>query len=238
MRQSSWSGWASIRSHLPRWAGVPLLVAVVIMVSLGWVMFARGMFPADGTVTFPSAPYWSERGVVINHVESGVSGLRVGDCVVAVDGRPLEELVRNGPVRIYQVGDVIRYDVRRSGALLNQDCSGPLAGIEVTLTPYRFDLVLREHASVLLLASFMLALGAFLVAVRPRSGAPRALLAAGCLYLFSVTASPFGVQIVDLASGPRLWPYVIGDTANALFWGALLLMTASLPPQRLPPACL
>jgi two-component system, NarL family, sensor kinase len=238
MRQSSWSGWASIRSYLPRWAGVPLLVAVVIMASLGWVMFARGTFPADGTVTFPSGPYWSERGVVINHVESGVSGLRVGDCVVAVDGRPLEELVRNGPVRIYQVGDVIRYDVRRSGALLNQDCSGPLASIEVTLTPYRFDLVLREHASVLLLASFMLALGAFLVAVRPRSGAPRALLAAGCLYLFSVTAWPFGIQIVDLASGPRLWPFVIGDTANALFWGALLLMAASLPRQRLPPRML
>ena len=34
MRQPSWSGWASIRSNLPRWAGVPLLVAVVIMASL------------------------------------------------------------------------------------------------------------------------------------------------------------------------------------------------------------
>jgi two-component system, NarL family, sensor kinase len=38
-----------------------------------------------------------------------------------------------------------------------------------------------------------------------------------------------------LASGPRLWPFVIGDTANALFWGALLLMAASLPRQSLPP---
>src|SRR5688572_1489387 len=80
----------------------------------------------------------------------------------------------------------------------------------------------------------MLALGAFLVAVRPGSGAPRALLAAGCLYLFGLTVWPFGIQIVDLASGPRLWPFVIGDTANALFWGALLLMTASLPKQGLP----
>ena len=126
MRQPSWSGWASIRSSLPRWAGVPLLVAVVIMASFGWVL-ARGMSPADGTVTFPSEPYWSERGVVINDVQSGVSGLRVGDCVVAVDGRPLEELVRNGPVRNYEVGDVIRYDVRRSDASLDRDCSGSLA---------------------------------------------------------------------------------------------------------------
>src|SRR5215217_112348 len=116
MRQPSWSGWASIRSNLPRWARVPLLVAVVIMGSLGWVVFARGTFPADGTVTFPSAPYWSERGVVINEVVSGNSGLRVGDCVVAVDGQALEDLVRNGPVRTYRVGDVIRYDVRRSDA--------------------------------------------------------------------------------------------------------------------------
>jgi two-component system, NarL family, sensor kinase len=235
MRQASWSGWASIRSHLPRWAGVPLLVAVVIMASLGWVILARGTSPADGTVTFPSAPYWSEHGVVINDVVPGVSGLRGGDCVVAVDGRPVEDLVRNGPVRIYNVGDVIRYDVRRGDTTLHRDCTGQLASIEVTLTSYRFGSVLREHASALLLACFMLALGAFLVAVRPRSGAPRALLAAGCLYLFGRTVWPFGIQVVDLASGPRLWPFVIGDTANALFWGALLLMAASLPRLSLPP---
>jgi len=234
MRQPSWSGWASNQSSLPRWVGVPLLVAVVILASLGWVVLARGTSPADGTVIFPSAPYWSERGVVINDVVPGVSGLRVGDCVVAVDGRPLEDVVRNGPVRIYNVGEVIRYDVRRSDATLNRDCSGQLASIDVTLTPYRFSSVLRKNASVLLLACFMLALGAFLVAVRPRSGAPRALLAAGCLYLFGRTVWPFGIQIVDLATGPRLWPSVIGDIANALFWGALLLMAASLPRQNLP----
>jgi signal transduction histidine kinase len=204
------------------------------MVSFGWVLLARGMFPADGTVTFPSAHYWSERGVVINKLRPGVSGLRVGDCVVAVDGRPLEDVARNGPLRIYNRGDVVRYDVRRSDAPLDRECSGSPASIEVTLTAYRFGSVLRQRGSVPLLACFMLALGAFLVAVRPRLGAPRALLAAGCLYLFGVTARSFGIQVVDLASGPRLWPFVIGDTANALFWGALLLMAASLPRESLP----
>jgi hypothetical protein len=47
---------------------VPLLVAVVIMASLGWVILARGSSPADGTVTFPSAPYWSRHGVVVNEL--------------------------------------------------------------------------------------------------------------------------------------------------------------------------
>jgi signal transduction histidine kinase len=235
MRQPSWSGWVSIPSHLPRCVGVPLLVGVVIVASLGWIIFARGTSPADGTVTFPSAHYWSERGVVVNELLPGASGLYVGDCVVAVDGRLLEDLVRNGPARIYKVGDVVRYDVRRSDATLDRDCSGSEASIEVTLTSYRFGSVLRENASVLLLAGFMLALGAFLVAVRPRSGAPRALLVAACFYLFGLTARPFGIQVVDLASGPRLWPFVIGDTAKALFWGALLLMAASLPRQSLPP---
>jgi len=172
---------------------------------------------------------------VVNELLPRSSGLLVGDCVVAVDGRLLEDLVRNGPVRVYQVGDVLRYDVRRSGAPANRDCSGPRASIEVTLTAYRFGSVLRENASVLLLAGFMFALGAFLVAVRPQSGAPRALLVAACLYLFGVTARPFGIQVVDLASGPRLWPFVIGDSAKALFWGALFLMAASLPRQSLPP---
>jgi hypothetical protein len=41
-------------------------------------------------------------------------------------------------------------------------------------------------------------------------------------------AWPFGIQVVDLASGPRLWPLVIGDTAKVLFRGALLLMAATL----------
>jgi signal transduction histidine kinase len=234
MRQPSWSGWASIRLKLPRGAGVPLLVAVVIIASLGWVLLARGMFPTDGTVTFPSAPYWSERGVVINRLLSGVSGLRVGDCVVAVDGRPLEDLVRTGPGRNYAVGDMIRYDVRRSDAPLNQQCSGPLTSVEVTLTAYQFSSVLRPSASVLVLACFMLALGTFLAAVRPGSGAPRALLAASCFYLFGVTVWPFGIQVVDLASGPRLWPFVIGEAAKVFFWGALLLMAASLPRHSLP----
>jgi hypothetical protein len=55
------------------------------------------------------------------------------------------------------------------------------------------------------------------------------------LYLFGLTVWPFGVQVIDLVSGPRLWPFVVGDTANALFWGALLLMAASLPRESLPP---
>jgi signal transduction histidine kinase len=235
MRQPSWSDWASIRSHLPRWVGVPLLVAVVIMASLGWVVLARGSSPADGTVTFPSAPYWSRHGVVVNELLPGNSGLQVGDCVVAVDGRRLEDLVRNGPARNYHVGDVVRYEVRRNGAPLNRDCSGPQSSIEITLVPYQFSSVLSEHASVLALACFMLTLGAFLTAVRPRSGAPRALLVAACLYPFGVTEWPFGTQVIDLASGPRLWPFVLGDIANTLFWGALLLLATSLPRQRLPP---
>jgi signal transduction histidine kinase len=133
------------------------------------------------------------------------------------------------------VADVVRYDVRRNGEALNRDCSGPEATIEITLTRYQFSSILGEHASVLALACFMLALGAFLIAVRPRSGASRALLVAACLYPFGVTEWPFGTQVLDLASGPRLWPFVIGDIANTLFWGALLLLATSLPRQRLPP---
>jgi two-component system NarL family sensor kinase len=238
MRQPSWSSWASIRSNLSRWAGVPLLVAVVIMASLGWVILARGSSPADGTVTFPSAPYWSRRGVVVNELLPSNSGLRVGDCVVAVDGQRLEDLARNGPARVYHVADVVRYEVRRSGAPFNRDCSGPQTSLEITLTRYQFSSILSEHASVLALACFMLALGSFLIAVRPRSGAPRALLVAACLYPFGVTEWPFGTQVIDLASGPRVWPFVIGDIANTLFWGALLLLATSLPRQRPPPRSL
>jgi two-component system, NarL family, sensor kinase len=235
MRQSSWPDWVSIRSRLPRWAGVPLLVTVVIMASLGWVVLARGSSPADGTVTFPSAPYWSRRGVVVNELLPSNSGLQVGDCVVAVDGQRLEDLARNGAARVYHVGDVVRYEVRRSGAPFNRNCSGPQSSIEITLTRYQFSSILSEHVSVLALACFMLALGAFLIAVRPRSGAPCALLVAACLYPFGVTEWPFGTQVIDLASGPRVWPFVVGDIANTLFWGALLFLATSLPRQRMPP---
>jgi signal transduction histidine kinase len=60
------------------------------------------------------------------------------------------------------------------------------------------------------------------------------MLVAACLYPIGLTEWPFGTQIVDLASGPRLWPFLIGDIANALFWGALLLLATSLPRPVLP----
>jgi signal transduction histidine kinase len=146
----------------------------------------------------------------------------------------LEDLARNGPAATYRAGDVVTYLVRRSAAPINRDCTGPEASVAVTLTDYRFGQVLTQHTSVIPLAFSMLALGTFLVAVRPRAAAPRALLVAACLYPFGLTEWPFGTQVIDLATGPRLWPFVIGDTANALFWGALLLLATSLPRQRLP----
>jgi hypothetical protein len=88
---------------------------------------------------------------VINELLPSSSGLHFGDCVVAVDGRLLEDLVRSGPVRIYDARDVLHYDVRRSGAPFNRDCSGPLSSIDVTLTTYRFRSVLGEHSIVLAL---------------------------------------------------------------------------------------
>jgi hypothetical protein len=53
-------------------------------------------------------------GVVVNELVQGNSGLLVGDCVVAVDDRRLEDIARNGPARDYHVGDVVRHEVLRN----------------------------------------------------------------------------------------------------------------------------
>ncbi|WP_344808246.1 sensor histidine kinase [Microlunatus ginsengisoli] len=170
---------------------------------------------------------------MVDELASSTGPLRVGDCVVAVDGVPLEALIRDRPGHAYHVGDIVRYQIRRSGTSASSQCTGPLTEVSVVLDRYRPAVVLGQHPSVLPLAVCLLALGSFLVAVRPRLRATRALLIAACLFPFGMTEWPFGTQVVDLAAH-RLWPFVIGDTANALFWGALLLMAVSLPRRQLP----
>lgn len=46
---------------------------------------------------------------------------------------------------------------------------------------------------------------------------------------FGASAWPFGTQVVDVANGPRLWPFVVGDAANGLLWGALLHFSLVFP---------
>ena len=143
--------------------------------------------------------------------------LREGDLVTSVNGRSLEEWASGN----YDLPDgATDYTVTRG----DDWCV-----VAVTIGTYPWLSQFRDHALVLPLVFLMWAMGAFVFLQRPRDSAARALFAMAVLLPYGATAWPFGTQIIDLLNGPRLWPFVVGDTANALLWGAVLHFALVFP---------
>jgi Signal transduction histidine kinase len=207
-------------------AGWPAVVLVVLAVlaPVMWVAALRATGVSDGTTTYPAAPPWSSAGVVVADVVGG-SALRPGDRVVAVDGVPLADLVvtplEPGPL----VGDTLRYSVVRDGVTTM---------VDVPVTAYPLGAQIAAHAGALPLVVLMVAMSSFVFLKRPRDRAARALFVTAAVFPLGITAFPLATQVVDLVDGPRLWPFVLGDIANTLAWGALLHFTLVFPEGRVP----
>ena len=201
-----------------------LVLALVVVPPGIWLVLARATSPGDGTLTYQTD--WTAGGAgllrsagVESRQESRTCdpSLREGDLVTHVNGRGLDawasgnHVVPDGP---------LEYTIQR-GEL---QCD-----VAVTIGTYPWLNQLRDHALVLPLVVVMWAIGAFVFLRRPRDSAARALFAMAVLLPCGATAWPFGTQIIDLLHGPRLWPFVVGDTANALLWGAVLHFALVFP---------
>lgn len=202
-----------------RWVA---LVAAVVLAPILWVIAARGSALSDGTTTYPNAPAWSAAGAVIDEVV-GPGALLVGDRVVAVDGKPLDDLV-TGP-RDLVVGQPLRYSVLRGGEPTE---------VEVVVSRYALTARVAAHVTALPLVVLMVAVASFVFLQRPRDRAARALFVTAAVFPWGTTAFPLGAQVIDLIDGPQLWAFMIGDIANAMAWGALLHFTLVFPLGRPP----
>ncbi|MFS8098983.1 histidine kinase [Lentzea alba] len=206
-----------VRWH--RWHGVLLVVSVTVL-AVVWICTARTVAPADGTSTYPSTPLWRNSVQIADVVLQ--PHLQAGDVVVAVDGRPLADWLDPGPMREFRQGDVLTYTVYRGGERMD---------VPVTVLRYPLGEMSRTHLTAVPFMVFLLVVSSFVLLRRPENPTVRTLFATTALLPFGATNWPLPTQVIDVVNGPRFWPTLVGDTANALLWASLLHFIL-LFPQR------
>ncbi len=201
-----------------------LVVALVVVPPFAWTWGARGSAPSDGTVTFPTSPAWSRAsGVGIGLVHEGPPCLRQGLLVTEVDDVAIDDWVRGEVDRATRgIGDSVTYELR-------DEAGHDVGSCRVKLHRYPFVAAALTHVMPILLVFVMWAIAGFVFLQRPRDPAARALFAMAVLVSYGATSWPFGIQVVDLVNGPRLWPYLAAEVVNALLWGAVLHFALAFP---------
>ena len=201
-----------------------LVLAAAWAVPVGWVLVALLAGPSDGTSVstrlLPSeASVWGESVRVARTY--GESVLAPGDEVQAVEGRTLAGWVSGADQASWQVGDVVLYEVRRSGRGLDR-----IQQIEVTLVRYPIAAAMWAAPAVVVPAGLLLVVGSLVFWSRPTSAPARAYLAAAALLPTAVTSAPFGLGVIDLAGGRGVWPQVVGEALAGLGLVALVVCVA------------
>src|SRR6478609_9356648 len=177
-----------------------LVLAVAWAVPLCWTVLALLAGPSDGTsLSSRLLPSASERWGDTVHVRAtyGETALRPGDEVQAVDGRALADWA-NGTGDLdgvrREVGDVLRYEVRRPGAGLDL-----IQQVDVTLHRYPLAAAVRAAPHVVLLPVLLLALGSLVFWARPSTAPAWAFLVAAALLPTTLTSTPLGLVALMLA---------------------------------------
>ena len=204
-----------------------LALAAAWVVPVAWVLVALLAGPSDGTSLssrlLPTAdPLWDEPVRVA--ATYGETPLRVGDEVQRVDGRPIGEWLGGAGGVTRQAGDVVRYEVRRGSGGLDL-----IQQVDVTLTSYPIGAAVRAAPHVVLSCVLVLVAGSLVFWARPAAASARAFLVAAALLPASVTSTPFGTSVVDLAGG-ALWPQVVGEVLTGAGLVALVLSVVLLTP--------
>ncbi len=174
-----------------------LVVAAAWAIPIAWIAVALLSGPSDGTMISPSgamlgADRWGESITVVRTY--GDTPLREGDVISRIDDVPIGEWVDGRPPSSRDVGDVVRYEVIRPGAELDQRrvIAVPLIRYPAADAAYHNIVTLVLFAMLLSAASLaywrrprLPAAGAFLlaaslvtalldvVALRPRCDRPR-----------------------------------------------------------------
>jgi two-component system NarL family sensor kinase len=203
-----------------------LVLAAAWAVPVCWVLVALLVDPTDGTSlssrVLPSAvPRWSEPVRVA--ATYGETPLQAGDEVQRIDGRTFDEWLHSDEAAAREVGDVVRYEVRRARGRLDL-----IQQVDVTLTAYPLRAAVRAAPHVVLIGALVLVLGSLVFWARPAAASARAFLGATALLPASVTSTPFGTSAIDLAGGGGVWPQVVGEALAAAGVVALVLSVVLL----------
>ncbi|HET9423676.1 MAG TPA: sensor histidine kinase, partial [Nocardioides sp.] len=198
-----------------------LVVAAAWAIPIAWIAGALLSGPSDGTTISPpssmlGADRWGESVTVLRTY--GDTPLREGDVISRVDDVPISEWVTDPPDSSRAVGDVVRYEVIRPGAELDQR-----RVIAVPLTRYPIADAAYQNIVPLALVAMLLAAASVVFWYRPRMPAALAFLASAALVPALLTSWPFGLGAIDLAGSRGIWPQLVGEMVCAIGIGTLLL---------------
>jgi len=196
---------------------IAAVLAVLIMLAAGTSLWARLAAPSDLAVLSVREQPWAAGGPVVA-TDLAPGGLREGDRIVSVGGRPVAwwalRLGASGVTRpVLDTSSPLEYQVVRDGRLIT---------VPVTARPYRLAATVACHWSTVLLLLLLWMVAGVAFARSPRNPASQAALGFASLYTWAATAWVFGLEASDLVTATGFWRWLGGELANALLWGALL----------------
>lgn len=175
---------------------IPITLTVLVGLAMLGLLVARAVLPSDGAGHADGGSF-HRLGLVVDPPDPARTNLRAGMVVMAIDGVPVDDLLRHGGLgRSVAVGDVVSYRVYDHGRVRE---------IPVRMLETRIGRALGNQSGVLLGTGLIAAIAAYLFAHRPREPAAAAFLAfGGCLFV-AVAGSLFVNEPADLAFRPWLW---------------------------------
>lgn len=216
----------------PRRRGVWLLTIAALVAGLAFLAL-RLVGVSDGASVAFYAQAWTSDGVEVRMLPGPATGLRDGDEVLSVAGRPLAEWLDGSLLptldRSALAAPEVPYTVRRDGTV-----------IDVAATMGRFDVrgVLGDYWSALVLIVVFQLLAGYVLWRRPEASAAVALAIAAVGITGSTIPWLLGLEVSDITGG---WPFLVyAGTAGGLYmllWpaGALhlpLALTSERGPDR------
>jgi two-component system NarL family sensor kinase len=193
------------------------LLLLIAVVGVLW----RAAGPSDGTMVNIGDTAASSDGVIVKET-TGPTPLRVGDRIVAINGRPLAESVAHGvggaPV---EAGTTLPYDILREGAPVR---------LEITLHRFGVADAIWVGWPTLLVTIVLLGTALAIFAVSARERAAHAGIFASAIGVSTVAfAGYFPLEAVDLVAGDQFWRWYTGELLFALLWGGMLHFALSFP---------
>ncbi|HSM38822.1 MAG TPA: hypothetical protein VK838_05760, partial [Candidatus Limnocylindrales bacterium] len=224
-RTQSLSANRAVRVDVAR-VGLPALAGAMLLAA---ALFAtiRLATPSDGAAGAYVTSSWSASGLTIEPLTGEANGLRSGDLVASVAGRPLSEWLsgafdRSLPRPSFVSGSVLPYELQRAGSSVS---------LGVPLADFPLLQILLANWSTLAWAIAMAAVGIYLYWRRPEEPATRAMLLLGTGVLASSLPWMIGLGPADMvAGGPAPLLYLLATfPVYSLFWSAGLHFALVFP---------
>jgi two-component system NarL family sensor kinase len=196
------------------------LSACFLLLAVAGVVWRVGT-PSDGTTVNEADTAVSMRGVLVKDLITP-EPLKIGDLVVAIDGRNVVDRISTGvggpPVH---AGQALTYDIVRDGVPMS---------VDVTLRQLPLDgALLNAWPSILVLLGLLLT-AVTIFATRPEDRASHAALLASSIGIATVAwGAVFHLQAVDLVLGSQFWRWFAGQLMFSLVWGGMLHFATAFP---------